>query len=541
MALTKEDATAIRLLEYIQLFQINPTTESRHALLPDNIHHYIDIEFYPDGTLTGYSLFDLYEPSIGHANDTLYGTISTFIEFDVCKKTLSKWLNILKLQLAEFHEKKALRNRVANFIPVHLNKPFRVEGLHSALIDYLKNNPNEKYPAMQWHNRLLKLCEKGLKKEELNRSGILDWLLAKEDQHSIGSTELLEHVTFGLIKLSIIPVIVKTSGPLEFIRVPKDANIKRVKLKLKRVLNHSPYWYNPVLGYWIDEVKWDDLLGEATSWLAVTHDGYPILDNGQRLSFQSSVKDAALVASHHAQKSMPKISALGNWSKYALTGGKDYREWLVTLPFHAGNYHSSHFEHRNILLHIRCDVREGPNNERILLIQELQSDWAQEARRDEDFNPPHPWAKEWPILALKLLLLHACNGEFDGLAWTTGDIQSMRYAGLGDQGLRNLYDKQLPKEANRLLKPFAGSSSSIDIFVPKTFSISPTELGYEVQNQAGASQGRSENWRDVRKFIPCGGEEVLETLHCIHLTSKLRTEITNQGFFAWGNGINKPG
>lgn len=74
-----------------------------------------------------------------------------------------------------------------------------------------------------------------------------------------------------------------------------------------------------------------------------------------------------------------------------------------------------------MLAHVRCEIREGANGERLLLAQEVQSDWSQQARRamrGGDFEPP--FMKEWSALAMKLMLLHAAYAGLDGLAWTRG-------------------------------------------------------------------------------------------------------------------------
>lgn len=105
------------------------------------------------------------------------------------------------------------------------------------------------------------------------------------------------------------------------------------------------------------------------------------------------------------------------YSQYQLEGGKNYREVLLTLPNRVnkikvnsikeqieferkgyyietdenGNdyaikkektkYKSSHWEESNILAHIRLNERTLPNGERVLFIEEVQSDWAQEGKK----------------------------------------------------------------------------------------------------------------------------------------------------------------
>jgi hypothetical protein len=53
-------------------------------------------------------------------------------------------------------------------------------------------------------------------------------------------------------------------------------------------------------------------------------------------------------------------------------------------------YRSSHFDQQNILAHVRVDERVGPNGERVLFVNEIQSDWAQEGKKkgfDDEVKP----------------------------------------------------------------------------------------------------------------------------------------------------------
>jgi len=75
------------------------------------------------------------------------------------------------------------------------------------------------------------------------------------------------------------------------------------------------------------------------------------------------------------------------YQKYSLPGGENYRELLLTLPrikdagtfkqFHTSKYYAD----APILAHIRFDERTV-NGERVLFIEEIQSDWAQKGKKE---------------------------------------------------------------------------------------------------------------------------------------------------------------
>ena len=191
--------------------------------------------------------------------------------------------------------------------------------------------------------------------------------------------------------------------------------------------------FDPVLGYRLEQIEHQTLWGPEQHWQAVNHQGEVIrYKDGQHLF--PTVEGAEALAAAHAKMHFPKRLALGRWKQYAWTGGEAYREWLITLPHYPGTFFSSHFVVRNVLAHVRCDIREGADGLRVLLLHEVQSDWAQIARRaisqgDIAASDPAcpPFLKEWPALALKLILLHAANEQLDAVAWTQGTHQAARY------------------------------------------------------------------------------------------------------------------
>lgn len=211
------------------------------------------------------------------------------------------------------------------------------------------------------------------------------------------------------------------------------------------------------------------------------------------------------------------------FSQYQIPGGENYKELLLTLPRsttskgqivekdgkfyidgredlgafttkeragHAINdnkigsaFSSSHFDEPNILAHIRFNERKGAAGEKILFIEEAQSDWFQKGRKDgyagegntkgwtaqelvngiyRVFNeageqmgdargassneaisnaansieridtaagrvPDAPFKKTWPELLMKRMLRYASDKGFQKIAWTTGQMQADRY------------------------------------------------------------------------------------------------------------------
>jgi len=100
-----------------------------------------------------------------------------------------------------------------------------------------------------------------------------------------------------------------------------------------------------------------------------------------------------------------------SYGKYVISGGENYREVLLKLPSNrpsmknmsrdeydaaveaadragARDYLSSHWDETpNVLAHARVSDRTGPNGERILHIEEIQSDWHQAGRKQGYLTP----------------------------------------------------------------------------------------------------------------------------------------------------------
>ena len=257
--------------------------------------------------------------------------------------------------------------------------------------------------------------------------------------------------------------------------------------------------------------------------------------------YQADLDDMArsIVGDHYAtyedldwrDQEMARHDVAMNWgydpdtqyNDWALPGGENYRELLLKLPQRGLNekqrdnlmmyeadmrrgrqldpwhqklydelkakqaqegsdYRSSHWQDDpNVLAHIRMSDRTGPNGEKILHVDEIQSDWHQEGRKkgysdgsaqaafqgeirrladkygipqnspnlaskvrphitaDELGNlidmekasrsgvPDAPFKKNWHELALKHVLGLAAKGKYDGIAITPGDVQADRY------------------------------------------------------------------------------------------------------------------
>jgi hypothetical protein len=191
-----------------------------------------------------------------------------------------------------------------------------------------------------------------------------------------------------------------------------------------------------------------------------------------------------------------------NYQDHITGGGKNYRERLIKLT---GNkqYQSSHWEPANVLAHVRMQDRTGPSGEKLLHVEEIQSDWGQQGRKKGFYDPKNPYevsnrktgevmskhpsynslinsvpeeqnyqdfdylnaatrkapiapfvqnTQHWTDLAMKQILRDAALGDYDGVVFTPGQAQADRYGQADASGMKDYYDNIVPKSAMNLVQ-----------------------------------------------------------------------------------------
>ena len=532
--------SARRLWEHTQMGQINPfaAITPSNAMQPQAFVDIVDVS-RTVAALTGFTLADLLAGKRGHIAQ---GDVNQLLK-NVEATIVRQWLSSVGQHLREVSEQRAVRNQPVPFLPpAPAGNDFGVPFLYSTLKQRLKGMGKTKAKSDQWLGTIKNFQKNGLRTEELDRAQLMQELMALDDSgEQVTATVLVDCCDFQDLRLSVIPLQNDAQRQLRFSSTPPKTFARTKKLpKALAGLARDVVGFDPVLGYWIEQVELDTLWGIEHHWQAVTHRGFVIRNAAKQALFPMSETAEALAASH-AKQHFPKRMALGKWRHYAWTGGKDYTEWLITLPYYPANFFSSHFSIRNVLAHVRCDVREGDDGERVLLLHEVQSDWAQSARRDiscgemepgDDACPP--FLKEWPAFAMKLVLLHAASRGLDAVAWTRGAHQVFRFEGLGATGLNELYDRTLPREVNRIIKPYGGVCEKLGVFVPTNFAIKQSENGYEVYTAENVLLATAPTLEDAQQFVPEDAHELLYEVHGVRLPTETRRAILATGFPAWG-------
>ena len=344
------------------------------------------------------------------------------------------------------------------------------------------------------------------------------------------------------------------------------------------------------------------------------------------------------------------------WSSYTLPGGENYREMLLTLPkrqveslgfqtspeqtafesrmadkyggdfrsvysmlsgseieehsmlvrisrqrseseqnerYRSQNFTSSHWSEPNVLAHVRFKERTGPNGERVLALEEVQSDWHQAGRergykpkgeppsfedwyagngmalfgepfdqldaraqgmarqRWEDATrrgftgaiPDAPFKNNaWAELVLKRMIRWAADNGFDSVAWIPGNVQNGRVVEDTGDNRGDFYDKILPNIANKLGKKYGARVERA--------ALGTDRYPFVVRDGSGIGQGSYSSRREAEiaienilagNFEDAGVESGVEgpftvgagrniEFHSLPLTDALRTAAISEGF-----------
>lgn len=249
--------------------------------------------------------------------------------------------------------------------------------------------------------------------------------------------------------------------------------------------------------------------------------------------------------------------SLNHFTRYALPGGENYTEWLITAPHLPVQYFGPHFDIPNIVAHVRSTERTTPVAARLLVLEEIQSDWNQELRAaiqearkrrpidndagdvfdwDDDLLPPpfNPYLNHWLEAALRMMLLLAASRGFSGIAWLPGRLHAERFPWANADGLKAFYDRIVPAAVVKLVKSWGAQLDEAQF---------PTlSRHFEVRRVAGTNK-----WKVLNRESGRSGDEeffdqdaaevfrrskevpVLEKITAVYLSDEMRIDLRQHG------------
>jgi hypothetical protein len=328
--------------------------------------------------------------------------------------------------------------------------PAPAPGFYSALERGVEAAQQERAPAATWKGFIRNLAGKGVKQDEIEWSGVNDWLDTQKGV--ISKADVLEHLRqndVGLQEVMKGPDSADEGGwthvparttKFDEYTLPGGENYREMLLTLPEsaALRSRRTVFNR---YAPEIAKQQRLIDD------------PLLTREERAA---------------ARTEMDRVIAERDDKADRIAGSSP-------------DFRSPHFEEPNVLAHIRMADHTDAEGKKTLLLEEVQSDWHQQGRRKgyvgakpelpegveirpvgrefgyfvdgrdtglraptaqraaEDYQSLHggqepaggvpnaPFKSTWQELAMKRMLRYAAENGYDKLAWTRGETQADRY------------------------------------------------------------------------------------------------------------------
>ena len=340
-------------------------------------------------------------------------------------------------------------------------------GFYSKLAQEVGKMDFKAAPAKDIASRLRKT--EGIKKEELEATGILDMLDGLGPKTKITKAEILTFLEAGGIQLEEVTLGGESGDTSEAVD-----NWEEISGEVSQY-DHEIVAKNSSTGMMITKREEGLYVGES------------ITDPNIYAEPEDSLEEAIITANELAEALAREEGTDPGGTKYqeyTLPGGENYREIVITLP--GIGYESSHFGGiQDYLAHFRVKDFTTADGKKTMLIEEIQTDLHQEGRKKGYKDPKvapqinyktwlenngHKLTKEeiaetfvgrgekaylhkeyraaqeisikndtaivdapfknteaWSMLVFKRALAMAAEGGYDSVSWTPGEAQAERY------------------------------------------------------------------------------------------------------------------
>lgn len=334
-----------------------------------------------------------------------------------------------------------------------------------------------KAPARQWMGIINNLASKGVRKEEVEWTGINEWLAEKG---AATKDEVLQFIRENMPQVT--EVLKGGNKPPSFEEWAKEysATPSSPTADDRRRYDRYIEMGDPVTGAGTDDTKFSKYTlpgGREYRELLLT---LPYVTPAkQTFSYEQASDEITNKRAIEVQKDGKFVQ--NATSEYALSKFKDggFTFHSYEVPKDSAQFRSTHYSEPNIVAHIRFASHVDNDGRNIMLLEEVQSDWHQAGRRRgykqtsvtdfkvvpqadgsfivespqgiqiahtatrqraeniagrnnesgvvKDGVPDAPFKQSWHELAMKHALRYAVDNGFDGIAWTTGKTQVDRY------------------------------------------------------------------------------------------------------------------
>jgi hypothetical protein len=183
------------------------------------------------------------------------------------------------------------------------------------------------------------------------------------------------------------------------------------------------------------------------------------------------------------------------YKDYSTYNGENYREVLFVHP--DTNYKSAHWDDDGVIAHARLSDYTDADGNKVLFVEEIQSDLHQAGRKLGYIDRPNPlqnllpqdeqhfdftqylreinsvvdapFRDTWNEYVMKRLIRYAAENNYDKIALTNSDIQVKFYSEAQRQGMKDFYDiggkssQNIPKFLDKYTKKWGGKVTPLEL------------------------------------------------------------------------------
>lgn len=431
---------------------------------------------------------------------------------------------------------------------------FGLRGFYSPAIRAAESISMKKGTGEQFLKQITKVP--GVRKDELEWMGLEEFLQGKT---SVTRDEVLAFMRAHQVDLDEKELTNAITAKKELAPTTAEDVLPKIQW--------SEDWFeqaDKVWSYRIGDEQYYITHGEE-GWGIHSADGQVMEGDAANLAQAQHMLDG-----HHT--SFHDDPGMAKFGDYKVPGGENYRELLIRLPKLEGKYTSKHFQDQEIV-HLRVDDRTGPNGEKVLFINEVQSDLHQAGRRDgygalsdaerarlsEEYAElrANPWGDEaqdriaelrgilseetprvpnapfkgdlWLELALKRALLYASENGYDAISWARSD-QIAKAVGAEPEKLALQYDQKIGRFLDKYTKKWGAKVEEADGITAARDSRSIYQTANSIEsealraevNEAGLLLEEGEPFDTVMRSLSDDARAVFESVSGSNANSILR-------------------
>jgi hypothetical protein len=419
---------------------------------------------------------------------------------------------------------------------------------YSSLIEWLSALSMRLAPAKQWLSTIQ--SAKGIREDEIHRSGLVNFLIELESTQKINKSELLDIAQKGLSDCSITIRTERTTTyvpELQSVAFTSDIIPKKVLDSFSDaeiVSCHKLASFN----YKIVRLRFTGMFGSGESWFVFD-------EHWRQFKPSKSYSSAVDAVDFLYTVAADKFSAYSSrtprnfYERYSLLGkNSSYKEWVVCIPAWPDDFEQSHFDLINVILHLRTSEWKDDKDQPLFLIDEIQSDWhalgrvngyydiGTEVESDSDAVPDAPFKKEWHELGIKLAIWLALQAGHHHVAFTSANVHQSRYE-QDLEGFHLLYDQLVPKALDKLARKFNCSlyPTKITISKPKDNIHYMHGAGWELRTKDDAEEIKFVRNKVVAlRYLKSRGVKGQEEVRVFEISPELINLVKSKGLPLFG-------